>query len=214
MCPDADSSTSTSHEAGLLDVLADYQVDFKDSVEHWRSIETKAQASITMAGIFLAAGFALVRELDPSTTWWVRGLLLLGAVALMAAVAFAVLTLKVRTVAAPPPAGELQKLIDDFFRPQDDSTSQEGARNLQEETRNLLFDRIRLWQGSVQYAQEIIRSKAKQLLRAQLALLTALSVVAVLTGGAILFPGQFGSSVSDKGAINAVQAPRLPGNCD
>jgi hypothetical protein len=175
-----------SHESALLEVLAAYQADYKDAAEHARSLETKAQASVTMAGIFLAAGFALIRELDPSAVWWVRGLLMIGALALMAAVVFAVLALKVRSVAAPPSGGDLKKLVSDFFRSPGPTDVQEGAQNL-------LHDRIRMWESCVQYRQEVNRSKAGHLLRAQLALLTAVTVVALLTGGAILFPGQFGS---------------------
>jgi hypothetical protein len=195
------------HNAGLLEVLSAYQSDYKDAVEHWRSLETKAQASITMAGIFLAAGFALVRELDPTTTWWVRGLLLIGALALMVAVVFAVLALKVRVVPAPPSAETLNRIVNDFFRAP-------GPTNLEQETRNQLHDRIRTWQGCVRDRVQLNRSKAQNVLRAQLALLTTVTVVALLTGGAILSPGEFGNPALEKETDNAMQGSRLPRKCD
>jgi hypothetical protein len=179
--PDVDSS----HQAALLEVLAVYQADYDDAAQHGRNIEGKAQASITLAGIFLAAGFALVRELDPATEWWVRGLLLLSAVALMLAVVFAVLALKVRSVTAPPSGADLEKLVDDVFRAPD-------ADTLSEDSRNLVYERIRSWKHCVERRKAVNADKARHLLQAQLALLAAVVLVALLTGGAIVLPGQFG----------------------
>jgi hypothetical protein len=194
------SNPPLTHEAALQQVLAAYQTEFDDAVQHWRSIEGKAQASVAIAGIFLAAGFALVRELDPATMWWVRCLLLLAALCLIAAVVFAVFALKVRTVAAPPPADALKKLVEDLFRDRDPKRQQVQSQDFDEEIRNFRFDCIRMWKESTSYAEETIRRKAKQLRRAQLALLAAIAVVATLTAGAILLPGQFGGNSPEKGA--------------
>jgi hypothetical protein len=44
-------------------LLASFQQEYDDAVETWRALEGKAQISITIGGVVLAAVFAFARDL-------------------------------------------------------------------------------------------------------------------------------------------------------
>ena len=83
-------------------VFKAYQFQYKDYSGWWNDLDRKAQGTITITGIILAASFAFVRQLDATTTL-LEQVLLVGVVStLLFALALSVLALTIYEVALPP----------------------------------------------------------------------------------------------------------------
>ena len=97
--------------------LAAYREEYRDLLETWRSVETKAQGLGAIAGIFLAAVFAWAREVPANFGTFERVLLVASIFLLVASIVAAVLALHVRKVAAPPHQ-ETAEMISDILKKQ------------------------------------------------------------------------------------------------
>jgi multisubunit Na+/H+ antiporter MnhG subunit len=89
---------------------------YKDLMERWRAIETKAQGTIATTGILIAANLAFIRELESNASTLERVLLALLLAASILALGLAVAALRVRTVSEAPFAVSIEPLIMDFVR--------------------------------------------------------------------------------------------------
>ena len=197
-----------THYAALTETLAAYQSDYRDALGHWRNLETKAQATVAVTGIFIAAALPVVRDLKAGTTLWIRVPLLLAALALVMAVVFAVLALRIRLVARPPSGKDLLGLVQDLFR-------EPAASDMVLASRNFLRDRIRTWEAAVDERLRTNDHKATRLRSAQYSLLGAIAILCTITAGTIVHPPPIDTTLSSaRGVTHAVQEIWMPTGCD
>lgn len=153
--------------------------DFERTLDTWKGLEGKAQATVAVAGIFIGGTFAIVRDMGGAAT---LHRVLAGAVValLVAAVLSAVMALRIRFVTGPPSAANLQAVLADLFALTDAQMAQRELAYVQ--------DRIRLWRAGIDEHDRANQAKARWIGRAQVCLLLAILaaaglVMAMLVGG-------------------------------
>ena len=85
--------------------LMSFQEEYKDINDSWKLMDSKAQSSGTIAGFFLAAAFALARQLPMDFLSWQRYLLCVGIGLFIMAVCLALLGMHIRRI-SPQRHGE------------------------------------------------------------------------------------------------------------
>lgn len=108
----------------LDDVALSYSDQYKLLLDTWKNIESKAQATTTAAGIFLAAAFALTREGLDQTSPAETATLLLSLLLLILTVGSAIFSMRISTVEQPPQGSVLKEIV--FDRLETDRTPQEA----------------------------------------------------------------------------------------
>lgn len=158
------------------DLLETLKAEYKESSETWRALEGKAQGTVAIAGVFLAAVFAFVREAGVADGPLAERLGIgASALALVAAVICAVVTLKIRRIPAPPLGLRLQNDFKHLLKVTD-------PHALRLHLENFVMDQARRWaEVNVEIAATNER-KGKLLVSAQL--LTA--VAAVIVAGLVV----------------------------
>lgn len=116
--------------------LAIRKEHYKDLMERWRSIETKAQGTIATTGILIAANLAFIREFESNASTLDRVLLALLLAASILALGLAVAALRVRTVSEAPFAISIEPLIMDFVR---------GSGPGEEAWRDVVREQVKVW---------------------------------------------------------------------
>jgi hypothetical protein len=158
----------------LTSALEAFRAEYADLSDTWRQLEAKAQGTVAIAGIFLAAAYAFVRDLRAATS---SGLLRIGialAVLLfLASVVLAVLALRVREVQAPPVGDTLRELAEDLMQV---SPADRGER-----MPDFLRDQMRLWPETNADLRKQTEAKAGQVRWAQRLLLFAICVIGIET---------------------------------
>jgi hypothetical protein len=100
----------------LYDCVIDaYQDEYKDINENWRSIETKAQGAVAIAGIFAAGAFAFTRELMANASASQKWMHILTMVFLISSVVLSICSLFVRRTSAAPLGESMENLIRDIL---------------------------------------------------------------------------------------------------
>ena len=159
----------------LAGALQSYRDEYKELSDTWRHVEGKAQGTITVAGIFLAAAFAFVRDLTGAGTGLLEKSILAVAVGLLTAtVILAVLSLRVREVVAPPLGENLDELITDL-------SSVRDAEEIAERLPRFVGDQLSMWRSANEEVDRLTKSKAGLVALAQKLLLVAIGLVALLT---------------------------------
>ena len=120
------------------DVLNSYRDEYKDLADNWKALDTKAQGTGAIAGVFLAAGFAWVRDLPAEFLSWQRGFLAFSLAFLALSILFALFALWVRTIPSPP-LGEVVKVLTDDLLP-----ALQGDESAQRATA-FVNDQVELW---------------------------------------------------------------------
>ncbi|HEU0013985.1 MAG TPA: hypothetical protein VFQ45_09895 [Longimicrobium sp.] len=181
--PESDSAEKLRERKVSLQrqVVAAYEREYRDLVESWKSVETKAQGTVAMAGIFLAAVFAFARGVSANEPGWQRWILTTAILTLLASVLFALLSLWGRKVASPPPPVEIEQDVC-LMMPVSDPVA------FAEYERRLGADEARQWRGCTDALRNAYEIKTGWLLRAQGAILVAAVLVSLLTIAA-LFDG-------------------------
>lgn len=163
-------------------VLEAYCADYKELSDIWKGLEVKAQGTVTIAGIFIAATFAFIRDLN-NLHWGYPKRLLLGLAifSLVFCVILAILVLTLRTVEAPPTGEYVGQIVKDILRLKFEETVEDNAAKLSE--RKILFinEQIREWHKAKESASKILKRKVRYLWVAQWLLVTAISLVVLLT---------------------------------
>ena len=85
----------------LREVLDAYRAEYKELHEDWRALDTKAQGTITVCGIFIAGIFALLKDLSLATPSDVRQSLTVTTVLLTISIVACVMSFFVRDVRVP-----------------------------------------------------------------------------------------------------------------
>ena len=163
----------------LQHALVSFQEEYKDLNDTWKLIDSKAQSSGTIAGIFLAAAFALARQLPVGFSLWQRYLLCVGIVLLIAAVCFALAGLQIRRISPPPIGQNLRQLVDDLLP---------NLSEAERDARMTAFtsDQMLLWQESNGTMREKASGKALWVSLSQYSLFAAIMVVTVVTLASVL----------------------------
>lgn len=160
----------------LAGALQSYRDEYKELSDTWRHVEGKAQGTITVAGIFLAAAFAFVRDLTGAGTGLVEKSILAVAVGMLTVtVILAVLSLRVRELVAPPLGENLDDLITDLSGVSD-------AEEIAERLPRFVGDQLSLWKTANEAVDRVNKDKASLVALAQRLLLLAIGLVAALTG--------------------------------
>jgi predicted PurR-regulated permease PerM len=160
-------------------ILDSYRDEYRDLSETWRNLDTKAQGLGAIAGIFMAAVFAWVRDLPASFGMLERAVVIITLMLLVCAVVAAVLALQVRKVASPPFGDETAEMVRDILRKQKDG-------ELEERLARLSNDQANTWRQTNKDMQQHCDRKACWLSVGQIALLLAAACVTGLSLKAIL----------------------------
>lgn len=92
-----------------------YREEFAELVDSWKALETKAQGTAAVAGIFFAAVFAFVRDLEGKADL-LRGYgLIIATASLGLAVGAGLMALRIRKIPRPPLGADTQKLVNDLL---------------------------------------------------------------------------------------------------
>lgn len=150
--------------------LAIYKEHYKDLMDRWRSIETKAQSSIATTGILIAGLLAFIRDLEAGSSDAERVLLTLLLFASIATMLLGVVALRVRSVSEPPFVVSVEPLIMDFV---DDS----GLRP--EHWRDIVREQLKVWKQTNADLRRASEEKARMVAFAQAALAGA-AIIAVI----------------------------------
>ncbi len=157
-------------------VLDAYRVEYAELYQTWRSIDTKAQGNVAIAGIFLAGLFAFVKDIVLATLWWQKTLLVVSGCALSFSVLLAVLVLKVRTRRSPQVAHYIETLARDLADLSDES-------DIRSRLPAFASDQIEGWRNSVSEMDRLVTEKANKLYWAQVLLglgVVSIAIIAIL----------------------------------
>jgi hypothetical protein len=143
---------------------------YRDLMERWRSIETKAQGTIATTGILIAGILAFIRELELDASTIERGLLALLLVVSVVALILSVAALRVRNVSDAPFAVSVDRLVPDVIR----------ESNLNEEDwRDVMGEQAKLWGDTTSKLHQANESKARRVAHGQVSL--TLAVILAVT---------------------------------
>lgn len=162
----------------LLDAsLAAAQQLWQARMDQWKTLETKAQGTVAIAGIFLGGVFSMANAVKSNSGMFERVVLTLTSGALLLAVANAIHALQVRSTAFP--GGSLHETVEVLLRP-------ERAHELAERVPLFAGDRARDWRACAKELVAVNAAKAVNLRRAQWALLASALLVGLLIGQRII----------------------------
>jgi hypothetical protein len=169
-------------QADLLQLAVDScRQEHQDLSSQWTAVDAKAQSTITVAGVFLAAILAFIRELSATTTDLERWLLSGTLVLLIGSTIFALFAVRLRPVAGAPCGTPLVEMIEDLVATEDGTSP--------ERLRNFARDHARLWRRANESVGGAVGAKSRHLQKAQWllfgAIVAATAVTALKTWGGI-----------------------------
>ena len=142
-------------------------------LDTWKQVDAKAQGTAAIAGLFLAAAFAFVRNSGLAITREETVLLGISLSALVGSIAFSIWVLLLRDASAPLSATQVASMVKDALRmPKEEIAERYDA---------LLFDTLSAWEGVADSLRDQLDSKTRCLGWAQKALLVSTFAVLVLT---------------------------------
>jgi len=173
------SMVAEAREAELLDRMRqEYVSEYGDLVSTWQSLETKAQGTVAIAGIFLAASFNFAREIPAGTGYLQRGVLAVCVVALTAAILFAIGALRVRSIFRRPGGSSLDQQVQALSRGETLPSDSQLLR--------MDWDFVRGWRAVIEEFASANGRKARALRRAHTVLAIGALAVSALTVYSIL----------------------------
>lgn len=173
-------ATGESAQDRILNhALSSFQEEYKDLTDTWKVIDGKAQATGTIAGVFLAAAFAFARDVPAGFGQGQRALLCVGIGMLVLTVCLALAGLQIRRVSAPPIGENLKQLVQDLLP---------NLTEIERDARLTAFigDQIMLWEQCNQNVREKTTGKARWVTLSQYCLLAAIVVVTAVTLAAVM----------------------------
>ncbi len=154
-------------------VVNSYQEAYKERADNWKSLETKAQGSITVAGIFIAGAFAYIDKGAAGMTPPQQLLVVAAVVSLVASVLLAVYALKIQEILPPPYGGFVKVNVERFLDIGDEAEFRERVEYFD-------YDLTSQWEEVLSVIDRQLRKKVDLLANAQASLVFAVVVVAVL----------------------------------
>jgi hypothetical protein len=161
-------------ESLLKTALDAYRDEYEKLAEIWRSIEVKAQGNIAIAGIFIAGAFAFVRDIIRPSPNCQKHIFVVALGLLVASVIFSLLALRTRSMLRPPGGEIVSKLVGDLL-------PLISEKDFEDRMPAFIENQIKGWKQSVEGVRKANEDKASHLWVAQLSLLAAILLVAVLT---------------------------------
>lgn len=154
-------------------VVESFFDEYKEHTENWRSLETKAQGNIALAGVFVAGVFAFLTRSGATPDAYERFILLITIFFLISSVIFAMLVLKTR-IAPVPPLGSFMDYSARHLLLVSESEFLERIGRFNS-------DHVIKWREVIGKTNESIRSKALYLWIAQVLLMIAIISIAILS---------------------------------
>ncbi|MHB9073001.1 MAG: hypothetical protein ACYC6G_05700 [Desulfobaccales bacterium] len=155
-------------------LLESLQDEYEKIVYTSRTIETKAQANVAIAGIFIAGAFAYLKDNITIILLYQKILLGFGIIFLIGSVIFSIIALKVRKLPAPFMGRSLNETIMLLLQIHD-------AQELSQRMPCLIREQIDKWVEINNKNDAANHNKAIYLWVAQLLLTTAIIFIGVLT---------------------------------
>jgi hypothetical protein len=174
----ADAALSRS---AFRDALSAYRDEAGRLSTLWRDLDSKAQTVVAVAGIFIAATFAYVRDVPASFGLPSRFTVAAALALLVAAVICAVLAARVRRVTS----GLTGKAVFEMTCEVLEAAEQDDDLVTREV--NLLRDQCKLWQETTGSLSAGCTAKARLIHAGQLLVALAGAIVAVLAIARLLF---------------------------
>ncbi len=153
------SKLPSTHGDVYAAVLSAYEDEYKDLVESWRSLETKAQGTGAIAGVFLAAGATLSKTLLTTAPIWIRLAFAPSFVLVILAIAYSVRGLRVKVVARRPEGSSIERLAQPVLRTPEVALKESGKKFIQ--------DQLEAWRKTNHEFDETVKTKAAAVSRAQ-----------------------------------------------
>jgi hypothetical protein len=153
-----------------FDRLSSEYVELSDI---WKQIDSKAQATATVAGIFIAASFAFVRNAAFQLNGVEKLFLAAVLVCLILSILLAVGAMVVRNVPMPPEPESVARMVEELLACPETEYEKRHA--------GILADTINAWLPVNRELRSSLGSKANKLAWGQRALLVAAVLMACLT---------------------------------
>ncbi|MGB7624774.1 MAG: hypothetical protein WBN92_20700 [Terriglobia bacterium] len=155
--------------------LDSYRDEYRELCNQWQNLDTKAQGTGAIAGIFLAAAVAWSRNMSDPITRLEGGLLVSTVATLVFSIVLTVFAMRIRTITAPPLGDSTTEMVKDL-------TQINVTGEIKERIPRFLQDQISLWRDCNEETQKQNLSKARKIWCAQITLLIAACLVSVLLG--------------------------------
>lgn len=150
--------------------------NYKENVRIAALLDDKAQKTGALAGIFLAAAFASIRPENFNSPWFNRPSifvpLLISIISLIVCIAYCLGVMWVRPISGPLSIWQLDRLRTDLF--------QFPRTNLSAYEEGFWGEVATIWKDVLYKQTEPLNDKAKRLRKAQVSLLVAMFMIAVL----------------------------------
>jgi hypothetical protein len=171
------SSEAAASRLDLLDRATRYATnDYEQATAVFAALDSKAQATFGISGVFVAGTVALLNSLkdkgDPSG-WVVTGLVAIYVV-LVGAIATSILALKVRDIAAPMSTSDLTMMTSDMVALTDEELTTEMRASWYRE-------QLRILEGVTTQLEKTNSDKASRVAFSQWLLLTAIILAGLAT---------------------------------
>jgi hypothetical protein len=141
--------------------------------ETWKLLDSKAQASAGIAGVFVAASFAFVRntalQIDVTEKW----LLSLALIMLAASIFSAVVAMLIRSVAMPLSGSDTAISVGDILK--------QPESELAERQNNLIVDVVIQWANVNARIKELLIKKGRRVEFSQASLVGASVIITTMT---------------------------------
>jgi hypothetical protein len=154
------------------DVLESYGKAYDEARDNWKSLDTKAQGTVAIAGIFIAGIISIFRELSASGFDFNHFVLGFSTLDSALAVGFAASTLWIRKSKLPPSGRDTRDFAREILRHDQTASPLEIEQAFVQE-------QIAAWDASIASVRTEYNKKASRLLYSQILLLAV--VVCVLT---------------------------------
>lgn len=141
--------------------------------ETWKLLDMKAQATTAIAGVFVVATFAFVRNTSLDVNATEKWLLSLALLFLSVSILCAVLAMLVRPITMPLSGEDAAKDVQDILA--------KNEAELPVRRNNLIADAVTQWTGVNREIRNALESKGKRVELSQAALVAATLVVTTMT---------------------------------
>ncbi len=154
-------------------LLEAYRNEYKEHISIWQNLESKAQGTVAMSGVFLAGIFAFIRQLGDQSNDVIRVLLVFAIIFLALSLLSCILVLKTRKRPALPGGAIVEKIVVDLI---------EGSANNVSASQYLLFirDQTKAWSRVNMEINKINNDKAKHLWIAHRFIISSLGIVLLI----------------------------------
>jgi hypothetical protein len=148
--------------------------EYKELNDIWRTLETKAQANVTISGLFIGSIFAMVKDNIAVDNCMQIFFLCITILALLSSVIFSILVLKIRTVNLPTFGNRTQEIVSTLV------TNSKGLDNISKSWFSFLEQQATFWKEVNDDYKEKNEDKAAYVYWAQVSLGIAILAIAAV----------------------------------